>query len=89
MRGGIVPCIYRKTLRLDISDVNTAAALTLISTDIEAAVQGISQMHEIWAGLVEISLAMYLLKRQVGAACAVPISFSIGQIFLHFRHARH
>lgn len=34
-------------------------------------------MHEVWAGLFEISIAIYLLYRQVGAACAIPISFSL------------
>jgi len=57
MRGSIVPCIYRKTLLLDSSSVNPAAALTLISTDIETISQGIVQLHEVWAALVEISLA--------------------------------
>ncbi|KAI9845011.1 MAG: hypothetical protein M1837_005155 [Sclerophora amabilis] len=77
MRGSIVPCIYRKTLLLDSSDVSPAAALTLISTDVENITPGVVLLHEVWAGMVEIGLTMYLLERQVGAACGVPIGFAI------------
>lgn len=99
MRGSIVPCIFNKTLRLDSSDVSPAAALTLISTDIETITQGIVQLHELWASLVEIGLGMYLLQRQVGAACGVSIGVSIRQIFpsliairygiVNFSHSYH
>ncbi|KAF4311832.1 Metal resistance protein YCF1-like protein 2 [Botryosphaeria dothidea] len=86
MRGAIVPCIYNKTLRLDSSAVSSADALTLISTDIDTIVQGIVQLHETWGGLVEIGIAVYLIYRQLGAACAMPVAFSIavmvGTIFL-------
>lgn len=81
MRGAIVPCIYNKTLRLDSSAVSSADALTLISTDIDTIVQGIVQLHETWGGLVEIGIAVYLIYRQLGAACAMPVAFSIGLSF--------
>ncbi|KAL1619695.1 hypothetical protein SLS56_010027 [Neofusicoccum ribis] len=86
MRGSIVPCIYKKTLRLDLAEANSADALTLISTDIDTIVQGIVQLHETWGSLVEIGLSVYLIYRQLGAACAMPIAFAIfvmvGTIFL-------
>lgn len=82
MRGSIVPCIFNKTLRLDSSDASPAAALTLVSTDIETMTQGIVQLHELWASFVEIGLATYLLQRQVGAACGVSVGFSFRQISL-------
>lgn len=77
MRGSIVPCIYKKTLRLDPAEANSADALTLISTDIDTIVQGIVQLHETWGSLVEIGLSVYLIYRQLGAACAMPIAFAI------------
>lgn len=76
MRGAVIPMIYRKTLRLNSSDANPAAALTLISTDIEVITQGIVQMHDVWATLVEIGLATWLLARQVKQAAAVPVGFA-------------
>lgn len=80
MRGCLIPCIYNKTLVLETSEVNPAAALTLISTDIETIKDGIVQIHEIWASPIEIALALYLLKRQLGAASSVPAAFAISTI---------
>lgn len=81
IRGSLIPCIYRKTLILETSEVNPAAALTLISTDIETIKDGIVRLHELWASPIEIALAIYLLNRQVGAASAVPAAFAIGTRF--------
>lgn len=80
MRGGLVPCIYKKTLTLETSEVNLAASLTLMSTDIETINDGVVQLHEIWASAIEIAVAIYLLKRQLGAAGGVPAAFALGKI---------
>ena len=77
MRGCLIPCIYRKTLVLETSEVSPAAALTLISTDIETIKDGVVQLHEIWASPTEIALGIYLLKRQLGAAASVPAAFAL------------
>ncbi|TLD19247.1 hypothetical protein PspLS_09793 [Pyricularia sp. CBS 133598] len=79
MRGSMVPLIYQKSLQLDstTSTVAPSAALTLMSTDIETIANGIVQLHETWGSLVEIALSMYLIWRQLGAACAMPIALSI------------
>ncbi len=78
MRGCLVPLIYRKTLLLDSSEAGHAAALTLVTIDIERITNGIVGMHEIWADVVEMGLAIWLLQKQVGAACAVPIGIAAG-----------
>lgn len=78
MRGSIIPSIHQKTLALDASDINDAAALTLISTDIETIVVGIVFLHETWASLIELGVAIWLLERQLGAACAIPVSTALG-----------
>lgn len=82
MRGCLIPCIYNKTLVLESSEVNPAAALTLISTDIETIKDGIVRLHEVWASPIEIALAIYLLNRQLGAASSVPAGFAISTILL-------
>ena len=78
MRGAMVPSIYGKTLTLKTADTQPAAALTLVSTDIETATTGIVQLHELWASPVELGLAIYLLYRQLGVACVIPIALAIG-----------
>ena len=76
MRGCVIPSIFSKTLRIRASDTSHSTALSLINTDIETIIPGIIHMHETWVGLLEIGIAIYLLYRQIGAACAIPIAFS-------------
>ncbi|GJN68101.1 hypothetical protein PLICBS_002144 [Purpureocillium lilacinum] len=89
MRGSIIPLVYEKSLILDSCSSATfhpTAALTLVSTDIETITSGLVQIHETWSNLVEIGLAIYLLERQLGAACVMSVGFAIvvmvGTVFL-------
>lgn len=69
--------IYKKTGNLSIKDADPASSLTLMSADIERIVQGWQTMNEIWANAVEIGLAIFLLERQLGIACVIPVGVSI------------
>ncbi|KYK57377.1 ABC transporter [Drechmeria coniospora] len=96
MRGSVIPLIYQKALLIDTSassTFNPTAALTLVSTDIETITQGLVQFHETWSNLLEIGLAIYLLERQLGAACVMGVGFAlvvmIGTIFLAIPTGRH
>jgi ATP-binding cassette subfamily C (CFTR/MRP) protein 1 len=51
---------------------NKATEVTL--TDVDT---GMETGHEIWSNTLEITLAMYLLERQLGAACAIPIGVAV------------
>ncbi|KAL0941776.1 ABC multidrug transporter [Colletotrichum truncatum] len=75
-RGSTTALVYQKALRLDLTspNVSPSGALTLVGTDSEQIGQGINQLHEIWASLVEIAIGIYLIYRQVGAACAMPVA---------------
>ncbi|KXH67726.1 ABC transporter [Colletotrichum salicis] len=76
MRGSTTALIYRKALRLDLTspNVSPSGALTLVGTDSETISQGITQLHEVWSGLLEIGIGIYLIYRQLGAACAMPVA---------------
>ncbi|GKT57765.1 ABC multidrug transporter [Colletotrichum tofieldiae] len=75
-RGSTTALVYRKALRLDLTspNVSPAGALTLVGTDTETISQGITQLHEVWGGLLEIGIGIYLIYRQLGAACAMPVA---------------
>ncbi|EHK99656.1 putative Metal resistance protein YCF1 [Glarea lozoyensis 74030] len=51
--------------------------MILMSADIERITQGWQTIHDIWANVLEVAIAIYLLERQMGAACAVPIAVAI------------
>lgn len=78
-RGGLISMLYRKATDVSVKDVDPASSMTLMSADIERIVQGWQSMHEIWASAVEVAIAIYLLEKQLGVACAVPIGVSIGR----------
>ncbi|KAL2871704.1 P-loop containing nucleoside triphosphate hydrolase protein [Aspergillus lucknowensis] len=77
VRGAVVSMIYKKASMLTIKDADPAASMTLMSADIERIVQGWQTMHEIWANATEIALAIVLLEKQLGIACAVPVGVAI------------
>ncbi|EXF80647.1 ABC transporter [Colletotrichum fioriniae PJ7] len=75
-RGSTTALVYRKALRLDLTspNVSPSGALTLVGTDSETISQGITQLHEVWSGLLEIGIGIFLIYRQLGAACAMPVA---------------
>jgi ATP-binding cassette subfamily C (CFTR/MRP) protein 1 len=73
--------LYSKTTDLSITAVDPSASMILMSADIERITTGWQTMHEMWASIIEVGLAIYLLERQLGAACAVPIAVSISKFW--------
>lgn len=78
-RGGLISMLFAKTSLLKSNDVDPSASLTLMSADIERITNGWQTMHEIWANIIEIGVAIYLLELQLGAACAIPIAVAVGK----------
>jgi hypothetical protein len=76
--------LYTKTTDLSMTAVDPVASLTLMSADIERIATGWQYMHEIWANMIEIGVAIYLLERQLGVACAVPVAVAIGKFAILF-----
>lgn len=80
LRGGLFALIYQKSLRLDISSpsVSPMAGITLIGTDVETVIGGMNMIHELWASMTEIAIATWLIYRELGPACAMPIALAAG-----------
>ncbi|KAF2177348.1 hypothetical protein K469DRAFT_755155 [Zopfia rhizophila CBS 207.26] len=76
-RGALVSMLYGKTTELGSTAVDASASLTLMNADIERIYTGWQTMHEIWANCIEIGIAMYLLERQLGIACTIPIGVAL------------
>lgn len=74
--------LYRKATDLSMKDVDPASSMTLMSADIERIVQGWQSMHEIWANTIEVAVAIFLLERQLGVACVIPVAVSIRKLML-------
>ncbi|KAG9229339.1 P-loop containing nucleoside triphosphate hydrolase protein [Amylocarpus encephaloides] len=72
-RGSLAGAIYTKTTQLDLAAADDAAAVTLMSTDLERIQLGFLNLHEFWANSIEVGLASWLLERQLGSAFAAPL----------------
>ncbi|CAG7951809.1 unnamed protein product [Penicillium salamii] len=77
VRGVLITMLYKKATCLTLSDNDPASSLTLMSADVERITQGWSTLHDIWANSVEIALAIYLLERQLGISCIVPVCVAL------------
>lgn len=89
-RGSLVSIVFLKTLNISAT---TAAGkgkntLTLMSTDVERICRGLSTVHELWASPIEIGIAIFLLERQLGAACIVPAIIALGMSIPAVLHLR-
>jgi ATP-binding cassette, subfamily C (CFTR/MRP), member 1 len=79
-RGALVSMIYSKLLQNKVNAVDQSTALTLMTTDVEKIVE--TFFHLImtpWASLLQIGICGYLLYRQLGAVCCVPILVIFGK----------
>lgn len=68
LRGSLVSSILDKTLRLKLTDAKKAAAMTLISADIDGIQVGLVLFHDMWASVIELAVGIYMLASLVGGA---------------------
>ena len=71
--------LYSKTADLSVTAVDPSASVILMSADIERITTGWQSIHEMWANIIEIGLAIFLLYRQLDVACATPVAVAIGE----------
>ena len=68
IRGGLIALLYRKVLDMETKKASKSASVTLMSIDMEKIAYGLQTIHQTWAGVIEIALALWLLERQLGLA---------------------
>ncbi|KAJ5740717.1 hypothetical protein N7493_000589 [Penicillium malachiteum] len=83
-RGILVTMLFKKATKTTISNADPANSLTLMSADVERITQGWQTMNEIWANACEIALAIYLLERQLGTSCVVPVGVALAALIGSF-----
>lgn len=96
IRAGLTSVVFRQTVSLRADDLKDNAAVTLMGTDIERIVTTFVNLHQVWAAVLEVGIAIFLLQRQVAAASVVPVVISIGTsteemlaLFLFFSSLRN
>ncbi|KXH40319.1 hypothetical protein CNYM01_09093 [Colletotrichum nymphaeae SA-01] len=77
LRGVLVAAIYTKTAELCVAPGDDSAAVTLMSTDVEAIIRAWREVHEFWANTIQIALATWILSTHLGYAASGPIIVSV------------
>ena len=60
-------------LSLHEGDYQDSSAITLMSTDVDRIASCLENLHEIWALTVQVGVSCYLLARQLGWVCIMPL----------------
>ncbi|KAL4939785.1 hypothetical protein BDV06DRAFT_230810 [Aspergillus oleicola] len=77
VRAGLISIIYDTTMIMNAVELNDSAAITLMGTDVERIVANLKNVHEAWASIIEVGVAIWLLERQLGIACFIPLVISL------------
>ena len=72
-RGAMVVLIYNHTLGIQDGIYDESAAVTLMSTDVDNIANVLVSLNECWAEVIEVTIGIYLLARQVGWVSIMPI----------------
>ena len=72
-RGAMISMIYTKSLDIPSSSYDDAAALTLMTADLDRMIMAFEGLSQLWAYVIEIAIGVSLLARQVGWICVAPI----------------
>jgi hypothetical protein len=81
VRGVVISEIFKKTLAIDQSKAKELAAATLMSADVEGIALGLPRFHDVFAGVIEVGVGIYLLTTTVGKASFLIIFPTIGTPF--------
>jgi ATP-binding cassette subfamily C (CFTR/MRP) protein 1 len=78
VRGGLISMIFQKTLMVNPIHKMRHDPIVLMGTHIEKIALSLRQVCEVWASIIEISIALWLLEKQLEAAFVAPAVLTIG-----------
>jgi ATP-binding cassette subfamily C (CFTR/MRP) protein 1 len=71
LRAFLITSIYQSSA--ETQSVDGKAAVTLMGTDVDRIYTGMRNMHEVWANMIQIGLACWLLQRELGLGFLGPL----------------
>ncbi|EED22270.1 ATP-binding cassette transporter, putative [Talaromyces stipitatus ATCC 10500] len=80
IRSGLISMIYKQTVGMTAAALKDSEAITLMGTDVERIVPNLRNLHETWASILEVGVAIWLLEREVWIACIIPLIISLGSV---------
>ncbi|KAF7861880.1 hypothetical protein EAF04_007762 [Stromatinia cepivora] len=77
IRGGLIAKVSDKMMRLKQEPGLESKIFTLIVADVQKIISALAYLHEIWAVLLEIGLATWLLWRQIGPSSLTVLGIAL------------
>lgn len=77
IRGGLIYMVYGKMIDLKVGNFNESEAMTLMSTDVEQIAINLQTINDIWANVIQVAFATWLLEGQLGIASVAPITIGV------------
>ncbi|PYI04583.1 multidrug resistance-associated protein [Aspergillus sclerotiicarbonarius CBS 121057] len=77
VRSGLVAMIYEQTIALKTTNSTKAEAVTLMGTDMQRIVATVRTLHDTWASVLSVAVAIWLLELQVYIACIMPAIIAV------------
>ncbi|KAF2670819.1 putative multidrug resistance protein [Microthyrium microscopicum] len=71
-RGATVSLIYDHSMQLPQADIENAAAISLMSNDVDHISECLEELNEVWARSIELFVGVPLLVQQLGWVAFVP-----------------
>lgn len=78
IQGSLTAILYSKVLNLELKAVDNSVATTLLSVDVARISRIVQEVHQVWANPIELGIAIWLLERQLGVPCVVPVILALG-----------
>ncbi|KAK9777262.1 putative ATP-binding cassette transporter [Seiridium cardinale] len=82
IRSCLIAMIYRHTTGLKATELKDTAIVTLMGTDVERIAQALRLIHELWASILEVGIALWLLQRQMSWAFLVPLIITLASVLM-------
>lgn len=79
MRAGLTALVYQEALEIRTFEQGQVTAMAILGADLPQIVAGLQMLHEIWASLVDVVIATWLLQRALSLACLAPVILVVGQ----------
>ncbi|KAI0170239.1 ABC transporter [Pestalotiopsis sp. NC0098] len=83
LKGGLIGLIYQETMKARTVDLGPTTAVAVMGTDVERIGQNFQSIHEMWASIIEVAVAIWLLEQQIFLACLAPVAVIINTFFPH------
>ncbi|PVH93994.1 P-loop containing nucleoside triphosphate hydrolase protein [Periconia macrospinosa] len=73
-RSLLMGILYSQTMMGSVANTTDTEVVTLVGTELERIRQGFERLHDLWCCPIEVTVAVWLLFRQLGPSAVAPIA---------------